>query len=58
MNDNMPEHVDLTFSKVDDTFLDRLAQYIDQMKDQRERYILNWTGRGVFCWSGQTVGPR
>ncbi len=46
MNDNMPEHVDLTFSKVDDTFLDRLAQYIDQMKDQRERYILNWTGRG------------
>lgn len=52
MNDNMPEHVDLTFSKVDDTFLDRLAQYIDQMKDQRERYILNWTGRGVFCWGG------
>lgn len=58
MNDNMPEHVDLTFSKVDDTFLDRLAQYIDQMKDQRERYILNWTGRGgAFVEAGKPLDP-
>lgn len=58
MNDNMPEHVDLTFSKVDDTFLDRLAQYIDQMKDQRERYILNWTGRGgSFAEAGKPLDP-
>ena len=58
MNDNMPEHVDLTFSKVDDTFLDRLAQYIDQMKDQRERYILNWTGRGgSFVEVGKPLDP-
>lgn len=58
MNDNMPEHVDLTFSKVDDTFLDRLAQYIDQMKDQRERYILNWTGRGgSFVEAGKPLDP-
>lgn len=58
MNDNMPEYVDLTFSKVDDTFLDRLAQYIDQMKDQRERYILNWTGRGgSFVEAGKPLDP-
>lgn len=37
----MPEKVDISFSKVDDTFLDRLAQYVDQMQNMRERYILN-----------------
>ncbi len=54
----MPEKVDISFSKVDDTFLDRLAQYVDQMQNMRERYILNWSGRGEsFVEAGRPLSP-
>ena len=56
--DNEPEKVEITFSKVDDTFLDKFNKFLERAESRRERYDLTWNGKVVaFAEAGKPLDP-
>ena len=56
--DNEPEKVEITFSKVDDTFLDKFNKFLERAESRRERYDLTWNGKAAaFAEAGKPLEP-
>lgn len=56
--DNEPEKVEITFSKVDDTFLDKFNKFLERAESCRERYDLTWNGKvAAFAEAGKPLEP-
>ena len=56
--DNEPEKVEITFSKVDDTFLDKFNKFLERAESRRERYDLTWNGKvAAFAEVGKPLEP-
>ena len=56
--DNEPEKVEITFSKVDDTFLDKFNKFLERAESRRERYDLTWNGKAAaFAEAGKPLDP-
>ena len=56
--DNEPEKVEITFSKVDDTFLDKFNKFLERAESHRERYDLTWNGKAAaFAEAGKPLEP-
>ena len=57
-DDNEPEKVEITFSKVDDTFLDKFNKFLERAESRRERYDLTWNGKAAaFAEAGKPLEP-
>lgn len=57
-DDNEPEKVEITFSKVDDTFLDKFNKFLERAESRRERYNLTWNGKAeAFAEAGRPLEP-
>ena len=56
--DNEPEKVEITFSKVDDTFLDKFNKFLERAESHREWYGLTWNGKATaFAEAGKPLDP-
>ena len=56
--DNQPEKVDISFSKVDDTFLDKFEKFLERAESRHERYELTWNGKSkAFAEAGRPLDP-
>ena len=56
--DNEPEKVEITFAKVDDTFLDKFNKFLERAESHRERYDLTWNGKAAaFAEAGKPLEP-
>lgn len=56
--DDEPEKVEITFSKVDDTFLDKFNKFLERAESRRERYDLTWNGKAAaFAEAGKPLEP-
>lgn len=56
--DNEPEKVEITCSKVDDTFLDKFDKFLERAESRRERYDLTWNGKAAsFAEAGKPLEP-
>lgn len=54
--DNQPEKVDISFSKVDDTFLDKFEKFLERAESRHERYELTWNGKSkAFAEAGRPL---
>lgn len=50
--------MEITFSKVDDTFLDKFNKFLERAESRRERYDLTWNGKAAaFAEAGKPLEP-
>lgn len=57
-DENKPKKVEITFSKVDDTFLDKFNKFLELAESRRERYDLTWNGKAAaFAEAGKPLEP-